>query len=496
MKPFALLCSVFFLFCAISTLHPQNLKESRPNIIFILTDDQGYGDLSCTGNPIIKTPNMDFLHNNGARFNDFYVSSTCSPTRCALLTGRHEFESGITHTIYERERMALSSTTLPQVLKSAGYSTGIFGKWHLGDEEPYQPQNRGFDEVFIHGGGGIGQTYDGSCGDVPNNHYYQPTILHNGTFVKTKKFCTDVFFDQSITWIKSLPKNKPFFCFLPTNAAHTPLETMPEDETRYAGKVPPDVAKFYGMISNIDDNIGRLVKELETMGLNKNTLIILMNDNGGFGPAVKIYNAGMRGTKATPYLGGSRAISFWYWPDHIQPHDVSVLTAHLDLFPTLAELTGASISPDLQSKLEGQSLIPLLQDANSTWPERTLVNHIGRWGQNQDPFTHKFYGVGIRRSQWHLVSNSKDGTKPEWELYNVKKDIGETNNIISQNPEVALSLSTYYENWWKEVQPYLVNEKVVAVTRNPFKELFWKQFGGRPSDEEYSKLYPKKVIKE
>src|SRR2546425_1535475 len=169
----------------------------RPNILFILTDDQGYGDLSCHGNPILKTPNLDRLHDEGVRFRDFHVSPTCAPTRATLLTGRHEFRNGVTHTILERERLTLGATTLAQVLKSAGYTTGIFGKWHLGDEPKYWPSRRGFDEMFIHGAGGIGQTYAGSCGDAPGNTYFNPAILHNGRFVKTAGYCTDVFFAQA-----------------------------------------------------------------------------------------------------------------------------------------------------------------------------------------------------------------------------------------------------------------------------------------------------------
>src|SRR5438477_64691 len=177
------------------------LAGKKPNIVFVLTDDQGYGDISAHGNPILKTPNLDRLHAEGVRFTDFHVSPTCSPTRSALLTGRHEFKNGITHTILERERLTLKATTVAQVLKSAGYTTGIFGKWHLGDEAAYQPNRRGYDEVFIHGAGGIGQTYPGSCGDAPGNKYSNPAILHNGKFEKTSGFCTDLFFAQALRWI-------------------------------------------------------------------------------------------------------------------------------------------------------------------------------------------------------------------------------------------------------------------------------------------------------
>ena len=181
-----------------------DLAGARPNIIFILTDDQGYGDASVHGNPILKTQNLDRLHRESVRFTDFMVSPTCAPTRSALMTGRHEFRNGVTHTILERERMDPKATTIAQVLKSAGYTTGIFGKWHLGDEAEYRPSSRGFDETFIHGGGGIGQSYPGSCGDAPGNEYFDPAILHNNTFVVTQGYCTDVFFNQATTWIESV----------------------------------------------------------------------------------------------------------------------------------------------------------------------------------------------------------------------------------------------------------------------------------------------------
>src|SRR6202048_1072190 len=170
-------------FGARARAEPAAASEAHPpNIVFILTDAQAYGDLSCHGNPVLKTPNLDRLHAEGVRFTDFHVSPTCSPTRSALMTGRHEFKNGVTHTINERERLTLKATTIAQALKSAGYTTGIFGKWHLGDEPDHWPDKRGFDEMFIHGAGGIGQSYPGtSCGDAPGNTYFDPAILHNGT---------------------------------------------------------------------------------------------------------------------------------------------------------------------------------------------------------------------------------------------------------------------------------------------------------------------------
>ncbi len=297
----------------------NKLAGTRPNIVFILTDDQGYGDLSCHGNPILQTPNIDRLHAEGVRFTDFHVSPTCSPTRTALLTGRHEFKNGVTHTVLERERLSPNAVTLAQVLKSAGYTTGIFGKWHLGDEPDRWPNRRGFDEMFIHGAGGIGQSYPGSCGDAPGNTYFNPAILHNGTFEKTSGYCTDVFFGEAISWIEAVKGRKPFYCYIATNAPHAPLDVRPADEARYTGKVQnPNVAKFFGMISNIDDNVGRLLAKLREWNLERSTLVIFMNDNGGT-VGVDMHNAGMRGSKATPWLGGTRASSLWRWPGTLEP---------------------------------------------------------------------------------------------------------------------------------------------------------------------------------
>ena len=188
------LASLLLAFC--STLFPaaaargESLAGSRPNIILVMTDDQGMGDLSCLGNKVLRTPNLDRFHKISTRFTDFHVSPTCAPTRSAIMSGRHEFRNGVTHTIKERERMALSTTAFPNLLRKAGYSTGIFGKWHLGDEDAYQPYNRGFSEVFIHGAGGIGQSYPGSCADFPPNRnkktrYFDIAALHNDTIVKT-----------------------------------------------------------------------------------------------------------------------------------------------------------------------------------------------------------------------------------------------------------------------------------------------------------------------
>ncbi|MFZ5829485.1 MAG: sulfatase-like hydrolase/transferase, partial [Planctomycetota bacterium] len=241
-------------------------ETSAPNVILVMPDDVGYGDYACLGNPILRTPSVDAFKQESLLFTQFHVSPTCAPCRASLMSGRHEFKNGVTHTILERERMNLDTYTLAQMLKSVGYTTGIFGKWHLGDEEPYRPENRGFDEVYIHGAGGIGQTFPGSCGDAPGNTNIDPALWHNGKFEKTKGYCTDLFFDQAFRWMDARRSGaQPFFAYITPNAAHGPHVVPEEYYQQYLGKpgVNEDTAKFLGMIENIDTNFGKLLTKLK-----------------------------------------------------------------------------------------------------------------------------------------------------------------------------------------------------------------------------------------
>lgn len=468
----AVLCS---LSISISTALGADISGKRPNIIFVITDDQGYGDLSCHGNPVLKTPNIDRLHGEGVRFTDFHVSPTCSPTRSALITGRHEFRNGVTHTILERERLTLKATTLAQILKSSGYRTGIFGKWHLGDEPEYRPDKRGFDETYIHGGGGIGQAYPGSCGDAPGNQYFDPAILHNGQFEKTKGYCTDLFFSQAIRWMESERGKSPFYCYISTNAPHSPLQVRTEDEQRYADKVnDAKVAKFFGMISNIDDNVGILLSKLKEWGIERDTLVIFMNDNGGTA-GVPIFNAGMRGQKGTPWIGGTRAASFWRWPGTLKPADIGPLCAHIDFFPTIAEIADAKLNDEVKAQIEGRSLVPLLMNAQAPWPDRTLFTHFGRWPKGTDYDEYKYRQCSVRTTRWQMVCVDND--KKNWELYDVKADPSETKNVAEKHPEVIAELEPRYDAWWTSLRPQLVNEDAPLAPANPFKVLYELQFG-------------------
>lgn len=471
-------CLVGVLLLAANAAVAQGLAGSKPNIILIITDDQGYGDLSCHGNPILKTPHIDRLYARSVRFTDFHVSPTCAPTRASLMTGRHEFKSGVTHTIQERERLNLRAFTLAQLLKTAGYTTGIFGKWHLGDEAAYQPDQRGFDEVFIHGAGGIGQSYGGSCGDAPGNKYFDPVILHNRKFEKTKGFCTDIFFAQALDWIDAKRKEKaPFYVHIATNAPHAPLICPEVDEKKYTGKVQANVAKFFGMISNIDDNVGKLMTKLLDWNLEENTIVIFMTDNGGTA-GVRVFNAGMRGGKVTPYQGGTRVPFFVSWPARLKAGvDVPSLAAHVDVFPTFAELAGARI-PD-QVQLDGRSLIPLLDNPRADWPDRNLFVHVGRWANGQAKQS-QYANCAVRNSRFRMVSVGNG--KENWELFDILKDPGEKHDVRAEHPKVFAELKAAYDQWWRDLQPELVNEDVVRPKYNAFHELYWKQFGGGPND--------------
>ena len=487
---------VFLLALLLATAsHAAALAGKRPNIVFLFTDDQGYGDLSVHGNPVLKTPNLDKLHGEARRFTDFHVSPTCAPTRSALMSGRHEFKNGITHTILERERMALQTTTIAEVLQKAGYATGIFGKWHLGDEAEYQPGRRGFGEVFIHGGGGIGQIFPGSCGDAPDNKYFDPTILHNGTFEKTRGYCTDVFYEKATQWMDQQRKAKqPFFAYIPTNAPHGPYIARPEDKALYEGKgLPPDTESFFGMIHNIDQNVGKVLAKIEEWGIARDTLVVFMNDNGGTA-GVSVFNADMRGAKGSAWLGGTRACSFWRWPGSIVPGDCTALSAHIDFFPTLAELAGTPIPEGAKKQVEGRSLVPLLENPASPWKDRTLFTHLGRWNKMTDPNEAKFQMGSVRNTRWAMVSERSSAREPQWQLFDLTKDYAQKHNVISEYPEVAKELGAAYDQWWSECLPLMVNEKAMGPRINPFQELYYKQFGGSPTEQDLAKMNPELAL--
>ena len=480
-------CRLFILIVLLLLTVPQrsadaeSLAGTRPNVVLIITDDQGYGPIGRHGHPWIRTPSLDALYDKSVRFTRFLVSPTCAPTRAALMTGRHPMRNGVTHTIFERERLTLGATTLAQVLKQVGYTTAIFGKWHLGDEAPYQPQRRGFDEAFIHGAGGIGQAYDCSCADVPANSYFDPVIRHNGTFVKTRGFCTDVFFAAALGFIGHASKtDAPFFAYISTNAPHFPFIAPPENAARFkALGFDKKERGFYGMIENLDENIGRLLEKLEEWQLLDDTLVIFMSDNGmtsrgaGRGVVGKLpddtpmreYNAGMKGYKGSPNEGGVRVPFFLRWDGRLQAGvDIDRIAAHIDILPTLAELAGAPLP---SNQVEGRSLLPLIEHPTADWPDRYLFTHVGRWATGDEPDSHQWQGFSVRNQRFRLVGKDQ--------LYDMRNDPEQATNVIGRHPEVAQEMKTAYDQWWKKTRPMMVNESAPLSQTRPFHEDYARQ---------------------
>ncbi|MCM8539523.1 MAG: arylsulfatase [Lentisphaeraceae bacterium] len=450
----------------------QKLENSRPNIILVMTDDQGMGDLSCLGNKLLKTPNIDQFYSKSIRFTDFQVSPACAPTRAAIMSGRHEFRVGITHTIMMRERMALDIHTLPQALQSAGYETGIFGKWHLGDEEEYLPHNRGFSESLIHGAGGIGQVVWGDFPPNGNNPYYDSVLLHNNKIVKTKGYCTDLFFDAGLSWIKKQhDEKKPYFAYISTNAPHSP-NIAPEKYTKRFTDMGWDPNKRngpagrFGMIENIDENFGKMMKKLKEWNALENTLIIFMTDNGMShvegkknGKVTPFFTGGLKGKKCTPYEGGTRVPAFWYWKGVLNEGvDINALTAHIDMYKTFSELAGVKLPAKMQ-EIDGRSLLPLLKDNKANWADRELFVHVGRWEAKhpkaKDVPSAKFVNCAVRTKRWRFVNNK--------ELYDISADPGETKDVSASYPEVIANLRKSYDKWWEKTVPLMVNEGLTTV---------------------------------
>ncbi|MGJ8633263.1 MAG: arylsulfatase [Luteolibacter sp.] len=426
---------------------------AKPNIVFFLTDDQGLSDLAFYGNPSLETPNLDKLAKTSVRLDDFEAAPTCSPTRASLLTGQHEFRVGITHTISGRSLIKPGVPTLSARLKSAGYATGIFGKWHLGDTYPSRPQDIGFDEVFIHLGGGIGQTPD-----YWGNKYFDPHILHNGTWQETDGYCTHIFTDEAWSWIEK-QDDTPWFAFVPYNAPHVPLEVEESLAQKYLDKgLPESQARFYAMIDDIDTTVGKFLDKLEESGLAENTIVIFMGDNGSAkgGKADEMeFNADLRGTKAMPYQGGVRVPAFIRWPAGglTGGRSVQQLTSVMDIYPTLAEYAGVPLAAD--AAIDGKSLSPILADENNAdWPERNVVTHVGRWANHSPMDKIKHPGSAIRNERFSLVNGT--------ELYDLKNDRGQEKDVAADFPEVFQTLSKQYDDWWKTIIPEI--KEIPAIT--------------------------------
>ena len=437
------LMAVFLLLVGGPSLHAE-----KPNVILILTDDQGYGDMSCHGNPVLKTPHIDAIHAESVRFTDFHTSPLCTPTRAALLTGRHPGRVGAYRTSSGRTMLHPDEKTMADLFAANGYQTGMVGKWHLGDNAPHRPQDRGFQDSIWHRCGGIGQ-----ISDHWGNTYYDAIFERNGEPERIEGYCTDVWFEEAMNFVVEKGA-KPFFLYLATNAPHSPYIVDEKWSDPYRESAPWGAgAEFYGMIANLDHNLGMFRKQLEAMGQLDNTIFIFMSDNGT-GNGAKFpkwseepsqgFNAGMRGKKAALYEGGHRMPFFIRWPDGgiDGGRDIDSLAAHIDVLPTLADLCGFELSDD--HKPDGISFAPMLKDLEAPAHRDHLVMQFqGGRSFEETPRPWKF--SYIMQGKWRLIHGK--------ELYNLANDPAQRNDIAAEHPEIVKQMRSHYMPFWKEVAP-------------------------------------------
>ena len=445
------------VFLALALLLVGRAADNRPSIVLIMTDDQGYGDLGITGNPVLETPHIDAFARESAMMKNFYVSPVCAPTRASLMTGRYNYRTRVVDTFKGRSMMDPDETTLAEVLRSAGYATGIFGKWHLGDNYPMRATDQGFEEALTLRGGGLAQPSD----PIENNRRYtNPIVFHNNQQVQAKGYCTDVFFDGALGFIDEAQRTgRPFFAYIAPNAPHAPLHDVPPElYAKYKSKdlsgvlmTPGNdadaVARIYAMEENIDQNVGRLMAHLKTRQLLANTIVIYMCDNGPDGAR---FVGPMRGKKTEVLDGGIRSPFFLHWPARVKAGTTSDrIAAHIDVMPTL--LAAATVPVPAGLKLDGRSLLPLLDGGKTDWPDRALVLQTHRGDQPVAA-----HNMAVRTQRWKLVHPSGFGreTPPPdspFELYDVIADPMERTNLAAREPAMLQDLRAVYATWFADV---------------------------------------------
>ncbi len=406
-------------------------SRRRPNVLLIMTDDQGYGDLSCHGHPVLKTPHLDRLHAESVRFTNFHVNPFCAPTRAALMTGKLSDRVGVRRTLNMRNYLPRGETTIADVFKSNGYRTALFGKWHLGHNYPYRPIDRGFDEWFGIGDCGLAATSDHWGNDRFDDHY-----SHNGRWERAEGFNTDVFFDRTMQFIRGR-RDRPFFIYLAPNVPHFPWNVRRAWLDPYREReLPEELDNFYASIARVDENMGRLGRFLEAEGLAENTIVIFLTDNGT-AHRRNVYNAGMRAHKGSVYEGGHRVPCLVRWPAGSlgPPRDIGTLAAHFDILPTLIDLCSLHW-PDAPS-LDGRSLAPLLKSPPQNWEDRNWVLH----SQNNRETPVTWTSSVVLTQRWRLINGRQ--------LYDIQADPAQKNDVAAEHPEVVQELRERYEAHWK-----------------------------------------------
>ncbi len=437
--------------------------DGRPNVVLIMSDDQGYGDFGAAGNTVIETPQIDAMAARSASMQTFYVCPVCSPTRACLMTGRYNYRTRCIDTYNGRSMMDPDEVTIAEILREAGYATGIFGKWHLGDSYPLRAIDQGFEEALVLKGGGLAQP-----SEPLENHrrYTDPILFHNGEQVQTKGYCTDVYFDAALKFIEQAHgQGRSFFAYVPTNTPHSPFHDVPKDlyehyrnknmkplhlpVSQRSGKPADDdtLARICAMITNIDQNVGRLFDRLDELGITDNTIVIYMVDNG---PNTSRYVGPFRGRKTNVHEGGIRSPFWMQWPGQLKPGTTSDLpAAHIDVTPTL--LDACNVDPPDGVKFDGRSFLPLLRGEDITWPERYLALQAHRG--NVPARYHQFM---IRDNRWKLLHPSGFGRErfagpPKFELYDLLADPGETRNLVAEHPAELQRLKQAYDGWFDDV---------------------------------------------
>ena len=453
---------VALLLAPLAALHAVEVPKPprRPSIVLFLVDDLGYGDVACHGNPHVKTPHVDAFARAAVEFTRFHVSPVCSPTRASLMTGRYNFRTGVADVFGKATVMDSAEVTIAERLREAGYVTGIFGKWHLGDDAEHGPNAQGFDEALVHRGPAMRQ-------------YFNPTLLHNGQSEERSGYCMDIFTDAAIRFIHQ-NLSRPFFVYLAANLIHTPLQVAPELAAEFdALGLGDSTRKIYGMIRSVDNNFGRLRAALAEAGLEENTLLIFTSDNGpcsGSKP-VDRHMAGQHGLKGTVYENGIRVPCFMRWPvGFTSPAKVTRLAAHLDVLPTVLEVCGVPVRTEME--LDGTSLLPLLRNPSANWPDRTL---LFQWDSGQTP--RRGHAFAVLTERWKLVQpcgmdlpsqqhirdryaelcrlqgrgeRSIDGP-PRHELYDIAADPGETKDLAAKHPDTVAAMRKQYDAWFTDV---------------------------------------------
>ncbi|MEO0413909.1 MAG: arylsulfatase [Verrucomicrobiota bacterium] len=471
------------LLLALGLFSQPDASAEQPNVILVMTDDQGYGDLGCHGNPVLKTPHLDQMYAESVRFTDFHVSPFCTPTRAALMTGNHPAKTGAYRTSAGRTMMHPEEKTVANFFANNGYATGMVGKWHLGDNAPHRPQDRGFQDVVWHRCGGIGQ-----ASDVWGNDYFDDTYERNGVFEKFEGYCTDVWFREAMRFVSDNQK-KPFFLYLALNAPHGPYFVPDEWAAPYKGVEGVANPNFFGMVANIDHNMGLLRKHLEKLKLDDNTILIFMTDNGTSAGAkfkglesepVIGFNGGMRGKKSSVYEGGHRVPFFIHWPKGglTGGMDIDTIGAHIDVLPTLAELCELP-APDDSYDVDGVSLVPLLEGGGEEWTRNHHVIQYHCGPHNRLPIE-PFHYTTILTEKWRLVKASNEVV----ELYDIENDRSQLNDVAEQHPEVVEELKKHYGGFWETVNPGMTPVSIdIGNPNEPVTELCsqdWFMLGGNP----------------